>query len=314
MYEAEVGDDVFGDDPTVNRLQELAAEMTGKAAAIYVPSGTQSNLLALMAHCGRGDEYVVGANAHTFRYEAGGAAVLGSIQPQTVPVLADGMVDLEAVDGVVKPDDAHFARTRLLCLENTNNGVAFGPERTADARVVADRHGLGVHLDGARLFNAAVRLDVSAAALAGPVDTVSVCLSKGLGAPVGSVLCGSVELIARAHRHRKILGGGMRQAGIIAAAGIVALTDHVDRLADDHANAALLAEALDTLDWLDVQPPCTNMVFATMTKGDPQRLVQHLDSAGVRILAGPKLRLVTHMDVTHDDIATVGRAFASLGG
>jgi threonine aldolase len=311
MADAEVGDDVFGDDPTVDRLQAAVAERVGKQAGLFVPSGTQSNLIALMTHCGRGDEYLVGADAHTYRYEAGGAAVLGSIQPQPVGVRSDGMVELSEAEAAIKPDDPHFATTRLLCLENTNNGRAYGVEPIRAARELADRRGLALHLDGARLFNAAVALGVDAAELAAPVDTVSICLSKGLGAPIGSVLCGPAELIARARRHRKILGGGMRQAGVVAAAGLVALAEHVDRLAQDHANAAALAKGLAGLDWLDVEPARTNMVFATIIAGDPEGLVGHLERHGVRTLAGPRLRLVTHLDVTADDVAAACEAFAS---
>ena len=242
MAVAAVGDDVFGDDPTVNALEAKTAALLGKESAVFVPSGTQSNLIALMAHCQRGDEYIVGQLAHTYKYEAGGAAVLGSIQPQPIDMEPDGSLSLDRVASVIKPDDSHFARTRLLCLENTHTGKVVPLEYLRSARTCVDDRGLALHLDGARIWNAAVAMGVPPATVAEPFDSVSVCLSKGLGAPVGSVLVGTARLIAEARRWRKMLGGGMRQAGIIAAAGIYALDHHIDRLADDHANAQLLRE------------------------------------------------------------------------
>ncbi|MFU8769867.1 MAG: low-specificity L-threonine aldolase, partial [Desulfotignum sp.] len=244
MMAAPVGDDVYGEDPTVNLLEQTAARITGKAAALFCASGTQTNLVALLSHCERGDEYIVGQTAHTYRYEAGGGAVLGSIQPQPLDFEPDGTLDLARVARFIKPDDFHFAKTRLLCLENTQGGKVLPLEYLKDARALADRHGLGFHLDGARVFNAAVKLGVDVKEITTLFDSVSCCLSKGLGAPVGSVLCGSDAFIARARRWRKMVGGGMRQAGILAAAGLYALSRNIDRLAEDHAHAARLAAGL----------------------------------------------------------------------
>ncbi|HUG25168.1 low-specificity L-threonine aldolase, partial [Piscinibacter sp.] len=237
MLRADVGDDVFGDDPSVNALQEHVAGLFGKEAALFVPSGTQSNLCAIMSHCQRGDEYIVGQMAHTYRWEGGGAAVLGSVQPQPLDHQPDGTLALADVEAAIKPDDAHFARTRLLALENTWGGKALPMAYIADATALARRRGLATHLDGARLFNAAVKLGVPVREIARHFDTVSVCFSKGLGAPVGSALVGPRDLVLQARRWRKMLGGGMRQAGILAAAGIHALEHHVQRLAEDHGNA-----------------------------------------------------------------------------
>src|SRR5690606_34452772 len=241
MAAAEVGDDVYGEDPTVNRLEALAAEMLGKEAAIFVCSDTQSNLLALRSRGARGDEYIVGQQGHTYKYEGGGAAVLGSIQPQPLDYEPDGTLDLAKVEGAIKPDDPHFAVTRLLCLENTQAGKPLPLNYLQRARDFTRSRNLGLHLDGARIFNAAVHLGVPVTEISRHFDSVSVCLSKGLGAPVGSVLCGSKELVARARRWRKVVGGGMRQAGLLAAAGIHALQNNVERLAQDHENAAALA-------------------------------------------------------------------------
>ena len=235
---------MYGEDPTVNRLEAELAKRLGFAAALFVPTGTMSNLLGLMAHCERGDEYIVGQQAHTYKYEGGGAAVLGSIQPQPLEVQADGSLDLDQVAAAIKPDDFHFARTRLLALENTMQGKVLPLEYLARARRFTQEHGLQLHLDGARLYNAAVKLGVDAREITQYFDSVSVCLSKGLGAPVGSVLCGSRQLIGKARRLRKMVGGGMRQAGLLAAAGLYALDHNVERLADDHANAQFLAEGL----------------------------------------------------------------------
>ena len=267
MAEAQVGDDVYGEDPTVNRLQTLAAEMLQKEAALFVSSGTQSNLLGLLSHCERGDEYIVGQQAHTYRYEAGGGAVLGSIQPQPMDFLPDGTLDLDRVQSLIKPDDFHFAKTRLLCLENTQAGKVLPMEYLAQASALAGSRCLGLHLDGARIFNAAVKLKVPVHEISRHADTVSVCLSKGLGAPVGSVLCGPAHLIQKALRWRKMLGGGMRQAGILAAAGIVALTSHVERLSEDHENAACLAMKLSEIAEIriDLDAVQTNMVFMEAT-------------------------------------------------
>ncbi len=306
MAQAVVGDDVYGEDPTVNRLEAQAAELLGKEAALFVGSGTQSNLTALLSHCERGDEYIVGQQAHTYRWEGGGAAVLGGIQPQPLDFEADGTLDLAKVAGAVKPDDYHFARTRLLCLENTQAGKVLPLAYLENAARFAAERGLRLHLDGARAFNAAVKLGVPLQAIATHFDSVSVCLSKGLGAPVGSVLCGSSAFIKKARRWRKVLGGGMRQAGIMAAAGIVALEQHIDRLAEDHANARLLAEGLAQLDEVQVDPATvqTNMVFITLRRGRPAALVNYLKRHDILIDGADRLRLVTHLDVTTEDIKT----------
>ena len=296
---AEVGDDVYGEDPTVNALQQRLAGDLGFGAALFVPSGTQSNLLALMAHCQRGDEYIVGMDAHTYKYEGGGAAVLGSIQPQPLPQADDGTLPLDAVERAIKPDDAHFARTRLLCLENTWHGRALAQDYLADARALCDRHGLALHLDGARLYNAAVSQGVPARTIARHFDSVSVCLSKGLGAPVGSVLLGTPALIDQARRLRKMVGGGMRQAGLLAAAGLHALDHHIARLAEDHARAARLADALRDFPGIEVTGQHTNMVFIDVPPAQLQALKAHMDAARVRLSIGytPNIRMVLHLDV-----------------
>ncbi|MGZ5130761.1 MAG: low-specificity L-threonine aldolase [Caldimonas sp.] len=309
MALAPVGDDVFGDDPTVNALQEKIAAMLGKEAALFVASGTQSNLVAIMSHCGRGDEYIVGQAAHCYRYEAGGAAALGSVQPQPLDHETDGRLALERIAAAIKPDDSHFAKSRLLCLENTIGGKALPVAYLEEAAALAHRRGLATHLDGARLFNAAVKLGVPAREIAAPFDSVSVCFSKGLGAPVGSALVGSRPFIAAAHRWRKMVGGGMRQAGVLAAAAIHALDHHVDRLADDHALAARLAEGLADLPGLAVEPPQTNMVFAELASARVPGLAAHLASRGVIALVSEHLRLVTHLDV---DAEGVDRAVAAM--
>ena len=303
MAEAEVGDDVWGDDPTVAELERVAADLLGKAAAVFVPSGTQSNLCALMAHCQRGDEYLVGDNAHTYKYEAGGGAVLGSIQPQPVPILDDGRLDLDRAAAAIKPADHHFADTRLLCLENTHDGKVVPLEHQAEAATLAAERGLGLHLDGARLWNAAVALGVEPRMVAEPFDTVSVCLSKGLGAPVGSVLVGRPDLIERARKWRKMLGGGMRQSGVLAAAGLYALANNIDRLADDHANAARLVDGLGALDGVEIVGHSTNMAFVRFPDG--VALAAAVADDGLLIAQGrPVTRFVTHLDVSADDIET----------
>ena len=311
MARAEVGDDVYGEDPTVNALQQRLAEELGFEAGLFVPSGTQSNLLALMAHCQRGDEYIVGMDAHTYKYEGGGAAVLGSIQPQPLPQSADGTLPLDAVERAIKPLDPHFARTRLLCLENTWHGCALPLDYLAEARALCMRRGLALHLDGARLFNAAVALDVPARSITRHFDSVSVCLSKGLGAPVGSVLLGTRALIEQARRWRKVTGGGMRQAGILAAAGLHALDHHVARLAEDHLRAATLAEALRGTGGLSVVAQHTNMVFIEVPQHRLDALRAHMDAARVRLSIGylPSVRLVLHLDI---DDAGVQRAVDAL--
>ena len=306
MAAAEVGDDVFADDPTVNALQDRIAAMLGKESALFVPTGTQSNLCGLMAHCGRGDEYLVGQMAHTYRWEGGGAAVLGSIQPQPLTQAADGTIALAEIEAAIKPDDAHFARTRLLALENTWGGKVLPQTYVQQAAALAHARGLATHLDGARLFNAAVASggDARDAArrLAEPFDTVSVCFSKGLGAPVGSALCGSRELISRAHRVRKMLGGGMRQAGVLAAAVLHALDHHIDRLADDHAHARRLAQGLQGLPGVRCEMPDTNIVFVDVAPERAQGVVDRARAEGVLFTGLYRLRLVTHLDVSQADV------------
>ncbi|MGE8415363.1 MAG: low-specificity L-threonine aldolase [Pseudomonas sp.] len=310
MANARTGDDVYGEDPTVNQLEAEMAQRLGFAAALFVPSGTMSNLLALMAHCGRGDEYIVGQQAHTYKYEGGGAAVLGSIQPQPLEVQADGSLDLAQVAAAIKPDDFHFARTRLLALENTMQGKVLPLSYLAQARSFSHAQGLALHLDGARLYNAAVQLGVEARVITEHFDSVSVCLSKGLGAPVGSVLCGSEELIGKARRLRKMVGGGMRQAGGLAAAGLYALDHQVQRLADDHANARLLADGLRQ-EGYSVEPVQTNMVYVQLGE-QAEALKAFAGERGVRLSAAPRLRLVTHLDVDREQIEQVVSTFAEF--
>lgn len=317
MMRAPVGDDVYGEDPTVNALQQRLADELGFAAGLFVPSGTQSNLIGLMAHCQRGDEYIVGMDAHTYKYEGGGAAVLGSIQPQPVVQADDGSLPLDVVERVIKPVDPHFARTRLLCLENTWHGRPLPLAYLAQARALCDRRGLALHLDGARLFNAAVALEVPAREITRHFDSVSVCLSKGLGAPVGSVLLGTQELINTAKRWRKVVGGGMRQAGILAAAGSYALDNNVARLADDHARAKRLADGLAGLPGLRVVAQHTNMVFIDVPVERHDALRGALEQARVRVSIGytPAIRLVTHLGVDDagvERVTEVLRGFAAV--
>jgi threonine aldolase len=309
MAAADVGDDVFGDDPTVNTLQERIADMLGKEAALFMPTGTQSNLCGLMSHCQRGDEYIVGQGAHTYRYEGGGAAVLGSIQPQPLPNQPDGSIRLEDIEAAIKPDDAHFARTRLLALENTWGGQVLPAAYVEAATALARRRGLATHLDGARLFNAVVASGLPARDLVHHFDSVSVCFSKGLGAPAGSALVGSKDFIQRAHRIRKMLGGGMRQVGVLAGAVLHALDHHVHRLAEDHANARALAEGLQGLAGVTVHAPQTNIVFVDLAPQKAAGAVERLQAAGVLCTGLYRLRLVTHLDVLADDIP---RAVAAL--
>ncbi|MGL4474109.1 MAG: low-specificity L-threonine aldolase [Shewanella sp.] len=301
MANAPVGDDVYGDDPSVNRLEALAAEMLGFDAALFTSSGTQANLLALMGHCERGDEYICGQHSHNYKYEGGGAAVLGSIQPQPLENLSDGTLDLQSIINAIKPDDHHFARTRLISLENTIGGQVLPQQYLADAQQLAFNNRLKIHLDGARLANAAVANNCDMADIAQYFDSVSVCLSKGLAAPVGSLLLGDEALIAKARRWRKVLGGGMRQAGILAAAGELALTTQVSRLAQDHDNAKYLAEQLLSIDELtiDMAKVQTNMVFAGINGAlNSQMLVTHLREQGVIISGGNSLRFVLHKDIS----------------
>jgi threonine aldolase len=297
MLAAALGDDVYGDDPTVNLLEETLAQMAGYEAAVFMPSGTQSNLVALMTHCARGEEYLVGQEAHTYRYEGGGAAVLGSIQPQPIENLADGSIDLVKLEAAIKPDDSHFAITRLIALENTIGGKVLPPGYVTTVRGVADKHGLSMHLDGARAFNAAIAGGVSIKSICRPFDSTSICLSKGLGTPVGSVLCGGRAFAERARRWRKMLGGGMRQAGVLAAAGLYALEHHVERLADDHANARRLADGLASIAGYKVSAPQTNILFVEIPESDVAVLDQHLRARGICCTLRAHTRLVTHLDV-----------------
>jgi threonine aldolase len=311
MAAARVGDDVFGEDPTVNELEARAATLLGKEAALFVTSGTMANLVSLMAHCGRGDEVILGDQSHTFLFEQGGCAAVGGIHPRTVPNRPDGTMRLDDLEAAIRPDNIHFPRTRLITLENTHNrcyGSPLDRPYLRSVRALADRNGLAVHVDGARLFNAAAALAVAARDLAEPADSVSFCLSKGLCAPVGSLVCGRGDFIDRARRLRKVLGGGMRQAGVLAAAGLVALDRMVGRLAEDHANALTLAEGLSTLAGLriDLERVRTNLVFIDVVDPDwtaPQ-LVERLSSRGVKVLAAAarRVRAVTHNDVSAEDI------------
>ena len=314
MVSADVGDDVYGEDPTVNALQQRIAADLGMQAALFVPTGTQSNLLALMAHCERGDEYLVGADAHTYKFEGGGAAVLGSIQPQPIPHDADGTLPLDKLAAAIKPIDPHFARTRVLALENTWHGRVLPLDYLRSADAFARERGLGIHLDGARLFNAAVASDVPARDIAQYFDSVSVCLSKGLGAPIGSLLVGSEVLIDKARRWRKVAGGGWRQAGMLAAAGQYALDHHVTRLADDHRRAAYLAGRLREIAGIDLLGQYTNMVFINVPADRLRDLDVHLRAADIRISIGylPTLRLVMHLDIDDEGIARVVDAFSAF--
>ena len=308
MQEAPLGDDVFAGDPSVNALQEKIAAMLGFEAALFVPTGTQSNLCALLSHCQRGDEFIVGQMQHSYRWEGGGAAVFGSVQSQPLEHQADGSLALADIEAAIKPDDAHFARTKLLALENTLGGKLIPFDYIQAATALASQHGLSRHLDGARLFNAAVAqaaitgadARTEAARIASCFDSVSVCFSKGLGAPIGSALCGSRDFIARAHRIRKMAGGGMRQAGMLAAAASYALDHHIDRLADDHALARRLAAALSGIEGLTVEAPQTNILFVDLTgaaRDKSAALIQHLADKGVQATGLYRLRFVTHLNV-----------------
>ena len=308
MAEAEVGDDVFGDDPTVNRLESVVAERFGFEGALFFPTGTQSNLAALMAHCGRGDEFLVGQEAHTYKYEQGGAAVLGSIQPQPLEHEPHGGISLERIGAAIKSDDYHFARTRLLALENTIGGRVLPLDYQRQATAFAHSRGLATHLDGARLFNVIVKLKIDERTAVAGFDSTSVCLSKGLGAPAGSVLMGTRALIADARRWRKALGGGMRQAGVLAAAGLYGLNHHVERLADDHENAERLALGLRDAG-LNVSPPQTNVVYVEVPAAQTQALKAHLNERGVLATVVPRTRLMTHMDISREKVAAAVRAF-----
>ncbi len=314
LVEAEVGDDVFGEDVTVNRLEKMAAERMGKEAALFVASGTMANIVSQMSHCGRGDEMIIGDQSHIFFYEQGGSAAIGGIHPRTLPNQPDGTLPIQEIEAAIRPADIHFPKTRLIVLENTHNRCGGAPidiKYMKAVRDVARAHGLAVHVDGARIFNAAISLGVDARDLVAPADSVGFCLSKGLAAPVGSVVCGTDDFILEARRIRKMLGGGMRQAGILAAAGIVSLNEMIDRLAEDHANAQLLAWGLADMNGLSIQPERvkTNMVYVEVTHKDmpSTALAKKLETEGVRLLpVGPnKLRAVTHYHVTSDDIGVV---------
>jgi threonine aldolase len=327
MFEARLGDDVYGEDPTINRLEAMAAGLLGQEAALFVPSGTMANLVCLLAHCARGDEAIMGHLAHTFLFEAGSSAAVGGIHPRTVPNQPDGTLDLDDVASAIRdPNNAHFPRSRLLCLENTHNrcsGAVISPEYMAQARALADQFGLAIHLDGARIFNAAVALGVEVSMLAREVDSVSFCLSKGLSAPVGSLVCGPATFIREARRQRKALGGGMRQAGVLAAAGIVALETMVDRLAEDHANAQRLAQGLSRLPGIILDPaqvPTNIVIFALAPEAlSPAEFVSGLGIRGIRLnaIGGQRLRAVTHYGIEADDIEqalAAAQAVLAAGG
>jgi threonine aldolase len=323
MAKAPVGDDVFGEDPSINKLQEMAAEKMGKEAGLFVPSGTMGNLAGVLAHCGRGDEVILGNKAHTFLYEAGGISALGGVHSCQLPNQADGTLLLEDIKAAIRPNDAHQPITRLVCLENTHNrcgGVALTPDYTREVGELAHQKGLFLHLDGARIFNAAVAQGVPAKDLAAPADSVTFCLSKGLSAPVGSVLCGTKEYIKKAHRIRKQLGGGMRQAGILAAAGIVALETMVDRLAEDHKRAKYLAQGLSFLPWLIMDPgtPQTNMIFMSLAgriQADARQIAEKLSKKGVRVgvVGERRFRLVTHYWIDDAAVEKTLLAFQEVG-
>ena len=321
MGEAQVGDDVFSEDPTINRLEEMAAERLGKEAALFVASGTMANLVSLLAHCGRGDEIILGSYAHTFMSEQGGSAALAGIHPRTLPNQPDGKLDLDDINVAIRGDNIHFPRTRLIILENTHNGCNGYPLDANYMQAVsqiARHHKLKIHVDGARIFNAAVALNVKPKDLVAVTDSVSFCLSKGLGAPVGSLICGAQDFINEARRARKIVGGGMRQAGVLAAAGIVALNEMIDRLADDHANARKLAEGLANMEGVDVDPNRikTNIVYFEITRENLTafELESRLNEKGIKILAfGPRrLRAVTHYHISSEDIDIALDGFSEI--
>ena len=312
MFEAELGDDVYGEDPTINRLEAMAAERLSKEAAVLVPSGTMANLVCLLTHCSRGDEAIMGHLAHTFLFEAGSSAAVGGIHPRTVPNHADGTLDLNDLEAAIRdPENPHYPRSRLICLENTHNrcgGAVLSVAYMGQVRALADRHALALHLDGARIFNAAVALGVEPASLVHDAESVSFCLSKGLSAPVGSLVCGSAAFIQEARRHRKMLGGGMRQAGVLAAAGIVALETMVDRLAEDHTNARRLAEGLARLPGILLEPArvLTNIVIFELAADapSPAEFGSGLATRGVKVggIGGRRFRAVTHCGIDGDDV------------
>ena len=311
MAAADVGDDVYGEDPTVNRLEEFAADLLGTENAIFCASGTQSNLLALLVHCARGDEFIVGRRAHSYKYEGGGSASLGSIHPHPLEFEPDGTLDLDSVAAAVRSDNVHYPRTTLVCLENTQDGQVLPLDYLNAAKRLTDELDLRTHLDGARIFNAAVKQRVPVRDICQHFDSTAFCLSKGLGAPVGSLLCGGEDLIREARRWRKTLGGGMRQAGVIAAAGLYALENNVDRLAEDHENAKSLARGLSEIDELVVQHSeiQTNMVFVDLGGIDSDELTEFLAERGIVITGSGRTRLVTHLDIRASDIERVVAAF-----
>ncbi len=305
MLKAELGDDVFGEDPTVTKLEEQIAGMAGMEAAVFSPTGTQSNLLGIMSHCQRGDEYIVGQTAHTYMFEGGGAAILGSIQPQPLDFDPDGTLDLDKVYQAIKPDDFHFARTKLLCLENTTTGRVLPLDYLQKIPAFCKEHRLASHLDGARVFNAVSKLGITLETITQHFDSVSICLSKGLGAPLGSVLCGSKELIKEARKWRKMLGGGMRQAGIVAAAGIYALEHNIGRLREDHDNAELLAKGLREISEVEIVATNTNILLTKINDRYPELREELFKNGVIFPKAANKagiIRLVTHLDVSTDDI------------
>ena len=304
MVAAPVGDDVYGDDPTVNALQQYAAELSGKEAALFLPTGTQANLVALLSHCERGEEYIVGQGAHNYLYEAGGAAVLGSIQPQPIDAASDGTLPLDKVAAKIKADDIHFARTKLLSIENTHNGKVLPQAYLKEAWDFTRERGLALHVDGARIFNALVSYGCELKEITQYCDSFTICLSKGLGTPVGSLLVGNQDYIKRANRWRKMTGGGMRQTGFLAAAGLYALKNNVARLQDDHDNAAWLAEQLREIG-ADVMRHDTNMLFVRVGDANASALGAFMQDRGVLINASPVVRLVTHLDVNRQQLAEV---------
>jgi len=307
MCDANVGDDVYGDDPTVNELESWAAESHGMEAALFCTSGTQANLLALMTHCQRGDEYLCGQQAHNYKFEGGGAAVLGSIQPQPIQNEIDGTLCFDKLKAAIKPDDNHFAKTTLLSIENTINGKVLSLSYIKKAREFTNEHNLKLHLDGARIYNAVTALNVNINEIIQCVDSISICLSKGLGAPVGSLLLGNKDFINSARRWRKMLGGGMRQAGVLAAAAKIALEENVAKIADDHKNAAYLATKISEIDMFNVniEHVETNMVFVKVANTlDIKNIADKLKEKNILINAGNPLRLVTHLDIDRSDIDT----------
>lgn len=316
MLHAEVGDDVYGEDPGVNALESFGARLLGKQAALFVPSGTMSNLLAVMSHCQRGEGAILGNAAHIYRYEAQGSAVLGSVALQPLPMQRDGTLAFDDIKAALAPDDAHFVQTRLICLENTHNGKVLPLSYLQEMGAFVAERGLKLHLDGARLFNAAVASETPVEVIAAPFDSISICLSKGLGAPVGSLLVGRHDFIARARRLRKMLGGGMRQAGILAQAGLFALEQHVTRLADDHRRAKRLAEGLAALPGieLDLSLVQSNMVFLRLHEGESAPLLAFMKERGILFSGYGELRLVTHLQINDDDIEEVIDAFTEYLG